>query len=350
MNIVIVGAGIAGTLHLQCYLKAFGNSLPLLAVVDIRKPHPQFTEILSQHGLKPQQVSKLKDLARYLTDADSVLIDVCTPTDTHATIIGEAVDVGFRNILVEKPLVSRYSEFQRFRSPEINLAVVTNYLHSKLTQAIGEFITQRPSAPYLIAMNFSKNRVADTFQRRGFTGSCPPHVFTVEMPHQLYLLLSWIGRPHLRLAFTEDMAVDGHCFRHHGSGLIICELLPEQWPGQRITSLLRSNLAAPRTIRQVTMVWEDGTILWGEYPSNRAELVSKLTLKRSGNVRSHSFPNDDMLTRNLLYLYEKFAHGQSYEFLPLISMFEQQVQCLDEWFRSTSQLTPLDKTLSISRG
>ena len=335
MYIIIVGAGKAGTLHLQSYIRIFGDSLPLIAVVDIKGPAPQFTDLLCRHKLKPLRVSRLGEIQRNVAHIGPVLVDICSPTDTHVAVIRDAVAAGFDNILVEKPITSVYNDFEFIRTLDINLAVVSNYFYSKLTQVIGEVLTRKPTAPRLVAMNFSKNRIPDTSQCRGFVDTRPPHVFTVEVPHQLYLLSTWVGRPHLISAAVEDMVIGERHFQDHGAGLILCKNYPKRWPGEETTSLLWSDLTSHRKIRRVLMIWKDGTVLQADYPLDN-KLVSKLATRENGHLQFRLFPNDDMLTRNLASLYYRFLHNQIGKFFPSIQMIDQQVRCLDELIKLTS--------------
>jgi myo-inositol 2-dehydrogenase/D-chiro-inositol 1-dehydrogenase len=96
VNIGLIGAGRIGNLHAQ-HLAFRLPEANLLAVADI------FVEAAKKCATDCRIPSAFQDYHRILDNPDIDAVVICTSTDTHAEIIGEATAAG-KHIFCEKPI------------------------------------------------------------------------------------------------------------------------------------------------------------------------------------------------------------------------------------------------------
>ena len=309
--IIIVGSGKATLLHLNAYMKIWHDQEPpkifIIAgdVIDI-----EIKDILKKYPLFVQ----LKNLQQMveLRQPDSI-IDICTPTATHRNIIEKMVDAGFGRFLVEKPLVTTADDLEWIRSKNIHVAIMQNYMFSHATQRALDLIQENEIEPKSMVSFFCKDRMQESIKRRGFSGDEPPHVFTIELPHQLYIATEFLGPAKVVAAYAKNMQTDDAVFSNHGTGVIYLEhsrSFSER--AQHSTSVHFSCLSSDKPVKCVIISDNNGRTLTIHYPTSKNVLTSTIEIRDNiGNNRKEVFENDDIMKRALEYYYTSLTSDVS---------------------------------------
>jgi UDP-N-acetyl-2-amino-2-deoxyglucuronate dehydrogenase len=95
MNVGLIGCGRVAQIHMAAYRALSNLSVVALADSDATK-----AKSFAERYKIPKVFSDYKDLFEV---EDLGFLDVCTPTSTHETIVGEASKAGL-NVLMEKPM------------------------------------------------------------------------------------------------------------------------------------------------------------------------------------------------------------------------------------------------------
>jgi len=95
-NIAIIGLGFMGTMHAQIYAQLRGAKL----VSVVEKNQAKAKRDLAKLGIEAQVFGTLEDACR-ACDVD--VVDVCLPTNLHATYVLKAIAAG-KHVFCEKPL------------------------------------------------------------------------------------------------------------------------------------------------------------------------------------------------------------------------------------------------------
>lgn len=111
INVGIVGLGFMGATHIGAYLKAAAEGYPCrLAAVCDADPARRSGKLPGTGNMEtgsavfdPTSVRAFATLAEMLASDQVDLVDICTPTDTHAEIAIAALHAG-KHVLVEKPV------------------------------------------------------------------------------------------------------------------------------------------------------------------------------------------------------------------------------------------------------
>ena len=301
--IIIVGSGKATLLHLNAYMRIWDvQEPPRIFIVAGDFVEPEIKNIAKKN---PSYV-QFKDMQQVIELRKSeTVIDICTPTATHGKIIDKMADAGFTRFIVEKPLVTTAGDLERISSRNIHVAIMHNYLFSKATERALGLIQANEFVPKSMASCFCKDRVRESVMKRGFNGDEPPHVFTIEIPHQLYLATEFLGLAKVEAAYAEDMRIDNSVFPSHGAGVIYLEhpasVLDEL---QNPFSVHYSCLSSDKPIKCVVISGSSGQTLTINYPVSKSALTSTVEIQDGmGNHCIEVFENDDMMKRALEHYY-----------------------------------------------
>ncbi len=307
--ISIIGSGRAAVLHLEAYLRLWeGEALPQIQIALGQVVHPRIHALAKAYPERvylttPQEMMKRKQ-------ADSV-VDICTPTATHRIVLEKLFKHGFSRFLVEKPLVTTKEDLERIRSLPVRLALMQNYLFSRATMRVLNLVQSGEILPTSMVSVFDKDRTRDSIAMRGFYNGEPPHVFTIELPHQLYLAAAFLGPARVVSACSSDMVVEGRSLPHHGAGMIQLE---HEAAGvrnvQHPCSLHSSCLTSGNPVRRVLLTSDGGETLSVDFPTNRNDLTSRIEMKdQTGVVHSELFQDDDMIKMALHHHYTALSQG-----------------------------------------
>ncbi|MEF3318003.1 Gfo/Idh/MocA family protein [Peptoniphilus grossensis] len=104
VNIAIIGAGYAATLHLRGYKKFTGSNINVKYIID--KDVELAKKLSYDYGIKCFH----DDIDLALNDKEINIIDICTPPFTHEDIILKSIKAG-KNIICEKPAIGYFSNW-----------------------------------------------------------------------------------------------------------------------------------------------------------------------------------------------------------------------------------------------
>lgn len=236
-------------------------------------------------------------------DAESV-VHVCTPPASHARIVAEASELGYRRFVVEKPMATRPSEaaamVELCERGLADVVVVANWSASALTDEIRRVLVARAPVP---VRTMSLAQYKPRFERT-MTNAAHKSAFDVEIPHLVTLLLALLGDEECELvsATSSDLRVgDVSC-----PGMGAAELVLRTGRGADVT--LRSDLAAPWRERSTRIGWEDGFELTGFHPCDSADRYAQLFTRAAPDLpASHQLLYDDTVRRFLFSAYAHFA-------------------------------------------
>ena len=302
-SIVIVGSGRAALLHLNAYMKIWdGQESPQIFIIAGDVIEPEIKDIVKKHPWyiqfkELQQVIQLKQ--------PESIIDVCTPPATHGNIVEKMADAGFFRFLVEKPLVTTIDDLERIKSKKVRVVTMQNYLFSQATERTLDLIRTNEIIPKSMVSFFCKDRTHESVMKRGFDGDDPPHVFTIELPHQLYLATEFMGPAKVEAAYAESMRTGNLVYLSHGTGVIYLEH-PCSF------SVHFSCLSSDTPIKCVVISDKNGQTLTMNFPITKRVLTSTIEIQdKTGSYRKEVFENDDMMKKALEYYYSILTSNTS---------------------------------------
>ena len=189
LKIGIVGAGHISAAHLAGWRRTKTCSVSVVCDRDLDAARSRGAEFGVDRWTD--------DLAEVLDTCD--VIDVCTPPATHAEILLAAAAAG-RHLLVEKPVVTGITEWQRVReaveAAGIQLAVVHNIKFSRAVQRALTWIEGgRIGRPLRLHHAFLTHPSADRMltAEPHWSHRLPGGRWFETLPHALYLAHAFCG-------------------------------------------------------------------------------------------------------------------------------------------------------------
>ena len=130
-DIIIVGTGKAGFLHYYSYKKF--EKIGRIYFVDIDGK-------IKNENIKDSKVyTNIENTVKEeKLDVNNIIVDICTPKSVFLDIIMECKKLNIKNILVEKPFIVNEKFFEE--NENLNIAMVHNYVYSKIVMKIKEYI------------------------------------------------------------------------------------------------------------------------------------------------------------------------------------------------------------------
>jgi predicted dehydrogenase len=302
---LIVGLGRSGAgLHLPAL--AMARASQTAGLLFDRGPVLTFDPGPGDPGPLPgtARVSSLAAAAG-LSDPSATVVHLCTPPTARVDVLAHLAELGFRKILVEKPLTSdeaALDEIEALRGRwDLDLIIVAQWLTSKLTTRIKQILRDG---------EYGSLRFIRVIQRKPrFTRSQAsgghPTAFDVEVPHSVGLALEIAGTARVLSARWADMTFGDVTIPRLGAAWL------ELDHASGIGTWIHSDLTAPDRERRITLDL-DGATLTGHYPSSGADDYAQLRIIAGDRDRREIF-RDDALTAFMVTSYERFARGRDAE-------------------------------------
>lgn len=298
-DIIIIGVGKAALLHFNSYkkLKESGN----IYFVDIKKSSKYFDNIRIFSNIPDCiQENKLRK--------DNLIIDICTPKSEFVNILDVCKKEGIKDILIEKPFVIDEKMVKKYRN--LNIVMVENYLYSKLTKLIKQYLDENKKEINLIYTNFSKNRMPDSSVGRGYRKEITLN-YEIEIPHQVYLTQYFLNNPiniQNSITCSRDMRIGDMDLENHGYGLIISRY-------NDVDIIYESNLTSIISQKRIIICTKDNCAIEGNYAlyTEDLKLLKKANISIYNNgklVNSKSIMVDDNFTYFIKEAYSYF-HGET---------------------------------------
>lgn len=293
---LVVGLGRAGAgLHLRVLAQARATAGELFhpGPVVACDPAPE------ARGERPgvTVVESVRAAAALLPPEDTV-VHLCTPPVDRAALLGELGDLGFRRIIVEKPLATGLDEYAAVRRAcdEHGLApaVVTHWLDAELTHRL-QALTMRRAFGDLRSISVTQDK--PRFQRSTLDEGHPT-AFDVEIPHALGVVLRLAGPAELLDAKWTDMRSEDFTLPRMGGARLVLR------HRGGVLSEISSDLTAPVRERRISLDFERGRAT-GHFPLSEHDDHAQLTT--TGDRVRRVF-RDDALTAFVLRAYRHFLH------------------------------------------
>ncbi|QBI55531.1 Gfo/Idh/MocA family oxidoreductase [Streptomonospora litoralis] len=337
LHTLVVGLGRSGRgLHLPALVRAraqAGRHRVFSPGPDlVYDPRPPSGGLLPNPGVRA--VPSLRTAAEAADPARTVA-HLCTPPGTRVKVLEELARLGYRRILIEKPLAADEVELAAVlrlrRRFGLQTAVVAQWLTSALTHRLraavregrlhGLGVPGADGAPGT-APRLGRLRTLRIVQRkprfvRSLTSRAHPTAFDVELPHSVGVALTLAGGARVRSASWSDMALGNVEVPHLGQA----HLVLEHRTGAR-TEIL-SDLTAPTRERRIVCEFDRGS-LTGHYPCSEDDDTAQLR-STTDDGSAHLVFHDDALADFLLGAYEHFAGLRA---LPLDDAFGLQVRAV----------------------
>lgn len=246
------------------------------------------------------RVASLADAARQLDPAETV-VHLCTPPVARLELLRTLADLGYRRILVEKPLaidlVAAEAIAALRRDAGLDLTVVAHWLDSALTTRSLELIRSgRLGDLRSISFIQRKPRLRRTLLRAGH-----PTAFDAELPHSVGVALRLAGDARLVDAEWSDMQVGDVRVPRMGTA----RLVVRHGGGERTE--IYSDLTSPVRERRVTFELTGGRII-GHYPGSQDDDHAHLRVVVDREETRTIF-KDDSLTTFLRRVYRQYVEG-----------------------------------------
>lgn len=290
-------------LHLRCWSKI--RDAAGIRIAGIVDRNPRRVETLRRHlprlGFADDVVCRddLASLSKEL-DLSEVVVDVVTTNSAHHEVAMVAAEKGAQEIIIEKPIADTTDHARAIISLDPTVYVVENYLFSAITRFAKQYIEANGLRPCFAKTEFSKDRRLDSANGRGMTSAYTPHVFTVEMPHQIALVNHLLGAPEsVYDAWCQDMILPDGRISDHGEGALTL------YHGHGVASYNFSCLQGYRhlstTYRTARIYCTDDTRVFCYYPATIDLAGSVLVYRNAELVEQRAFL-DDSLTETLRYI------------------------------------------------
>jgi predicted dehydrogenase len=296
---VIMGFGHCGrALHLRCLRTLSGGARGDIISADVHLVDPRPDAIAQE----PTLAGHLRLPAASSLPPGVPVLHICTPPSEHLNCVREALALGYRFIILEKPMAPTLEDALQIRAlaraSHAVVLVVAVWLSSPLSRRVAELSSFSESGGCSeLTIVHNKSRFSRSLARNG------EHVFDIEMPHQLSLARSLMtNHPKLLAARTHDLVFNGERKASMASGVINLAS-----PGGA-TARLVSNLNHPVRERSITVQLRDGRRLVGNFPVSGDDSFSQLFEYSTLDVLTrHDIFRDDPLSTCLDRCYQYLA-------------------------------------------
>ncbi|MCX4747951.1 Gfo/Idh/MocA family oxidoreductase [Kitasatospora sp. NBC_01287] len=251
----------------------------------------------------PDQVELLPSLAaaRDRLDPRHTVVHICTPPRHRAGLVEELAGLGFRKLIIEKPLAAHPADLAALAEvvhrERLDVSVVAPWLASTLTDRLVQLVREGELGELRrIAVRQHKPRF-----RRSLITHGHPTAFDIEIPHALGVALLLGGDAEVTAAHWHDLRVGSEVRPMLGGARL--ELAHR---GGARTEIV-SDLTSPVRERRITLRFARGTAT-GHFPGSSDDEYAQLRLTGRRLNSREVFP-DDALGSYLTRAYRRFLLG-----------------------------------------
>ncbi|MBE1532818.1 Gfo/Idh/MocA family oxidoreductase [Actinomadura algeriensis] len=283
-------------LHLPSLAKVREAAPGLLAPAPIVAFDP-FRPPVAAEGVVT--VGSLEAAARRHPPARTV-VHLCTPPHVRAAMLDRLAGLGYRTIIVEKPLavdlIGLAAVARIRRRWNLHLTVATHWLDSALTRRLRTAVTGGRHG------NLRSIRVVQNKPRfaLGAGARTHPTAFDVEVPHALAVALDLAGNARIADASSDDLVIGDRTIPRLGRARL------HLTHRSGVRTEIDSDLTSPVRERRITLDFDDGLLI-GHYPCSDADHTAQLRAVRPGGETSWTVFDDDALPAFLHKTYERYA-------------------------------------------
>ena len=314
-DIIVVGTSKAGYLHIESYNKI--NNKANIYYVDI-------SEGVKNKNIKKQRVYKSIKEAMLENNIrnNNVIIDICTPKEEFYNIIHQCIELDINDIIVEKPFIASKKFFEK--NKKLNIIMTQNYLYSEITKDIITFINERNLKIKTILTDFSKNRIADSLNKRGFMKEITQN-FEIEIPHQIYLanyILGYNGKINIMYKEQKDFLVGNVTLKKHGYGKVI--MMQDD-----VIVVHESDLMSENNRKEINIICDNNICINAKYllydENLNMKQNGKLTVRNNNSIiMEKNYITDDNMYNCLSEYYNYFNNNtRKSEYIDRIIIFSK---------------------------
>lgn len=334
MKIIIIGCGKAGLLHRNIYQLIFGkaNADGEIFYVDRLKNPLWGAYNCDKSDISEKVYESIEEvISENNLYAEDIIADICVPAGGMLSTIDACKRNGIRNCICEKPFVM-YKEPQydiNSLLEGMNIIIVKNYLYSKASIKVKEFIEHEHLTIKSIASNFSKDRRDESYQMRAFeTKEDRLSIWEVEVPHLIYLnnFFGEIPQEILEVKSNDMVFVDKR-LKNLGNGKLVYKTK------NNIMCSVYSDLESEETIRKIDINCDRGYsfhIVYPPIPNAEEELLSSLEIKQNGKALETIYFHDDNNIYNMLQDYLKIIKDKKTNRVTSISNLIHDSEFMEE--------------------
>ncbi|MGP4043624.1 Gfo/Idh/MocA family protein [Streptomyces sp. 2A115] len=320
LRTLIVGLGRAGLgLHVPVLMRARSTAVDMFADHPIVGVDPGNAPLARQR--EDLLIVDSLARARELLDPAQTVVHLCTPPAVRAEVLRDVAALGFRRILMEKPLAGDRGALQSIlhlaREHELRLSVVAPWLHSALTRRLVQIVADGGlGAVRSVSVTQHKPRF-----RRSLGSSSHTSAFDVEAPHAVGVLLRLLGDAQVCGATCADLQVGKVTVPRMGGARL--ELLHDGGTRSEVVS----DLSSPVRQRRIVLDMAGGSVV-GHYAVGQDDDFAQLEITRDGHTVREVL-RDDSLTSYLTRAYRRFVDDADADADDL-DLHVRTVQLLDE--------------------
>ncbi|MBP2327158.1 putative dehydrogenase [Kibdelosporangium banguiense] len=242
--------------------------------------------------------------AAELLDPARTVVHVCTPPTVRLELLRELAGLGFRNIIVEKPVTTDLATLAAILNlayaEGLRLAVVAPWLASSLTARLVDLVTTGGMGTLrAIEIHQSKPRMGRSLATDGH-----PTAFDIEPPHSLGVCLRLAGAARLADARLSDMTIGSTVIPNMGSAELVLH-------HGTATSRIVSELVSPVRERRIELDFDRGHVI-GHYPGSGDDHYAHLHVAADGRQATREIFPDDALTAYVRDTYRGFLRGEDF--------------------------------------
>lgn len=220
------------------------------------------------------------------------VVHLCTLPDHRIDLLRELAALGYRRILVEKPLAGDRESLvavERLRiEAGLQLVVVAQWLSSALTRRLERLVADAPLRRIDVAQH--KPRF-----RRGLAATDGSTAFDIEVPHSIGVALRLAGPATLAHAAWSDLAVGDRVVPRLGRAHVVLRHV------SGVETEIVSDLGSPVRERRFRLEFASGVVT-GHYPVSADDEYAQLIV----DDRPEVF-RDDSLSSFFAEVYATFA-------------------------------------------
>lgn len=242
------------------------------------------------------------EAARQALDPAATVVHLCTPPDQRAHLVAELARLGFRRLIIEKPLAAQPADLaaleQVVRREQLEVSVVAPWLASALTERLERLVQDGElGALRRISVRQHKPRF-----RRSLVTHGHPTAFDIEIPHALGVALRLAGDGEVTQADCRDLRVGSELRPALGGARLVLA-----HRGGVRTEIV-SDLTSPIRERRITLRFERGTAV-GHFPGSADDEYAQLRIS-ARRINSREVFCDDALSSYLRRAYGRFLAGR----------------------------------------
>ncbi len=302
LSIGLVGCGNIAIRHLNAYRQLGGLNIIVTDIV------PESKAVAEQYG-----VSWCDDPEALIRGKDVDVIDVCTPTPSHAEVMLKALDSG-KHVFCEKPFTQTLEEANRIaeKAAQVQKSIMVGYpyrFHPAIELARSVVSEDIIGQPHLAFFRAGGRGNYKAWQHLKHTSG---GAISEMMVHMLDLILWYFGEiAECRVLYKDiilkERTIEGELVFPDAEDVILIQLVTQSGT----TVICQSDMATPSYMNSIEIHGSNGS-LWTSildyFPTVIHCKEARGSYKQGNNIMT--FPYVDFFQRELKHFTEAIQNGE----------------------------------------